>query len=111
RRVRDRHHGECRGDCAYRPIQPRITGMETYMDKAGTARIAIYARQSVKQDEGIDRQIEMCKAAIAGRGDMEVVAVYADNATSASRARGEGTQWAEMLAAFDRGEFDGVFVV
>jgi site-specific DNA recombinase len=82
--------------------------MET---SVSTIRVAIYARQSVKQDEGIDRQIATCRAMIAARDDLQEVAVFDDNATSASKVRGEGTDWAAMLTAFDRGEFDAVIVV
>ncbi|WP_136709385.1 recombinase family protein [Agromyces sp. H66] len=75
-----------------------------------SARVAIYARQSEDVREGIDRQIERCEALAAVRG-YDVVARYRDNDTSAFKQRGEGTEWARMLAALRRGEAEIVVAV
>lgn len=73
-------------------------------------RVAIYARQSVKVDDGIERQLEACRALAVFRG-WEIVGEYPDNRTSASRERGAGTKWADMLADYDAGKFDAVLCV
>lgn len=71
-------------------------------------RAAIYARQSVDQAEGIDRQLERCRALIAARG-WAAGPEYVDNDVSASKTRGPATGWGRMLAAAD--EFDVVVAV
>jgi site-specific DNA recombinase len=71
-------------------------------------RAAIYARQSIDAAEGIARQVERCRSLVAARG-WEPGAEYLDNDTSASKARGEGTGWARMLA--DAGQIDVVVAV
>lgn len=73
-------------------------------------RATLYFRQSVDNAEGIDRQRERTSALAAARG-WTVVAEYADNDTSASKARGPETQWGQMLAAADRDEFEVVIAV
>ncbi|WP_448005320.1 recombinase family protein [Agromyces bauzanensis] len=67
-------------------------------------RAAIYLRQSLDVQEGIERQRERCVKLIEARG-WRVGPEYADNDTSASKRRGTGTAWARMLddigTAFD----------
>jgi site-specific DNA recombinase len=65
---------------------------------------ALYLRQSLDVQEGIDRQRERCQKLAADRG-WAVVDVYADNDVSASKARGPKTQWARMLADAKEGKF------
>lgn len=72
-------------------------------------RVAIYARQSVDEDQGIAQQLEDCRTEVHRRG-WRVVAEYQDNDTSASKARGPKTAWSAMLKAFDAGEYDTVIV-
>ena len=60
--------------------------------------VAIYARQSVDHGEGIDRQIARCKALADSRG-WTVGGEFVDNATSATKGRGPGTRWADLLEA------------
>lgn len=67
-------------------------------------RAAVYVRQSRDVREGIDRQIQKCKQLIAA-ADWELVRTFEDNDVSASKPRGPKTAWAEMLRAFDNGEF------
>ena len=59
-------------------------------------RAAAYLRQSLDVAEGIDRQQERTAALITARG-WAPGPVYIDIATSASKARGNGTAWARML--------------
>ncbi|WP_143017968.1 recombinase family protein [Microbacterium testaceum] len=81
------------------------------MELAGqsTPRVAIYARQSVDEDQGIAQQIEDCRTEVFRRG-WRVVAEYQDNDTSASKERGPKTAWSAMLKGFDAGEFDTMIV-
>jgi site-specific DNA recombinase len=74
-------------------------------------RAAVYARQSVKVDEGIAEQVKVCTAVAETAHGWEVVKVYRDNNTSASSERGEGTDWAKMIADFDAGAFDVLVAV
>lgn len=73
-------------------------------------RVAIYARQSVREDELIELQVQQCRAE-AERRRWAVADVYADNATSASKDRGPTSQWSRMLADIDAGRIDTVLVV
>lgn len=73
-------------------------------------RAAIYARQSLAHQEGIDRQIARCKAEVAKRDDWELVATYQDE-QSAAKSRARSTGWGQMLAAQKRGEFDVIVAV
>lgn len=68
-------------------------------------RVGIYARQSVRADEGIAQQLEKCKARAVAEG-WEVAAEYIDNDVSATKARGDGTEWARMLADIDAGKLE-----
>jgi len=73
-------------------------------------RAAIYVRQSLDVQEGIDRQLERCRKMIAERGWVEVD-IYVDNDTSASKDRGADTQWARLLNDFRIGRIDVVVAV
>lgn len=73
-------------------------------------KAGIYLRQSLDVQEGIERQRSRCTALIEARG-WELVAEYADNDTSASKVRGEGTDWARMLADAQSGQIDVVIAV
>jgi site-specific DNA recombinase len=75
-----------------------------------THRVAIYARQSVAAENGVDQQTAECRAEAERRG-WSIAEVYADNATSASKDRGAGTRWSMMLADIDSGKIDTVLVV
>jgi len=72
-------------------------------------RVASYARQSVGEEQGLRQQTDDCRLEAVRRG-WHLVAEYADNDTSATKARGSGTAWAAMLRAFDAGEFDALMV-
>ena len=71
---------------------------------------AIYVRQSIDQDQGISQQLADCREEARRRG-WRVRHEFKDNDTSGSKARGAGTGWADMLSAYDRGEFDVLIVV
>jgi site-specific DNA recombinase len=73
-------------------------------------RAAIYVRQSLDVQEGIDRQISKCKSLASARG-WEVVETYEDNDTSASKARGSRTAWSRMLHDAKQKKFDAVIAV
>lgn len=73
-------------------------------------KAAIYARQSLDVTEGIDRQIARCQKLIDAK-DWTLGATYRDNDTSATKSRGAGTAWAEMLAAVKAKEIDVVVAV
>ncbi|TFC83323.1 recombinase family protein [Cryobacterium cheniae] len=70
-------------------------------------RAAVYLRQSLDVSEGIDRQRERCLALVDSR-NWTLVGEYADNDTSASKERGDGTAWARMLGDFRAGKADVV---
>jgi DNA invertase Pin-like site-specific DNA recombinase len=71
---------------------------------------AIYLRQSEDVAEGIVRQRDRCTALVNARG-WTLGPEYADNDTSASKARGRGTAWARMLTAARSGRIDVVVAV
>lgn len=73
-------------------------------------RVGIYARQSVRQEQGLLQQIADCEDE-AERRKWTVVDTYADNKTSATKGRGAGTEWARMLADVDRGRIDTIVSV
>src|SRR5690606_27102136 len=77
--------------------------------QTASMRLASYARQSVGEDQGLRQQVEDCRNE-ASRRAWSLVAEFADNDTSASKARGAATAWAAMLRAFDAGEFDALIV-
>ncbi|MBT2485738.1 MULTISPECIES: recombinase family protein [unclassified Microbacterium] len=68
-------------------------------------RAGIYLRQSLDVAEGIERQRDRCAAMVHARG-WEVEKEYRDNDTSASKARGRSTGWAQMLADASDGVID-----
>lgn len=72
-------------------------------------RAAIYARQSVTDDELIDVQVAKCEHTAAAR-DFDVVEVYRDNNVSGYKARDEGTAFSRMLKDARAGRFDVVVV-
>jgi site-specific DNA recombinase len=73
-------------------------------------RAALYFRQSLDVQEGIDRQRERCRALATARG-WTIVGEYSDNDTSATKSRGAGTAWARMLSEATAGKFDVVVAV
>lgn len=73
-------------------------------------RAALYFRQSLDVQEGIERQRTRCKALAIARG-WNVVGEYVDNDTSATKVRAEGTAWARMLADAKAGSIDVVIAV
>ncbi|WP_165791126.1 recombinase family protein [Cryobacterium zongtaii] len=75
-----------------------------------TRRAALYFRQSLDVQEGIDRQRTRCRALVAARG-WTVAGEYTDNDTSATKKRGETTAWATMLTDAKAGNFDIVVAV
>lgn len=72
-----------------------------------STRAAIYARQSVAEEQGIAQQIKACQSRIDAEG-WTLANTYPDNDVSASRERGAGTAWADMLADIDAGLIDVV---
>lgn len=72
-------------------------------------RAAIYARQSVSEDAGIEQQVKECSQEIRRRGWQEM-ATFTDNDVSGSKKRSAKTDWAKMLKAYDDGEFDVLVV-
>lgn len=72
--------------------------------------VGIYVRQSVREDQGITQQIEDCKRR-AEAEKWKVFDTYNDNQTSATKARGDGTAWARMLADVDAGRIDVILCV
>ena len=70
-----------------------------------TKRAALYYRQSLDVQEGIERQRERCTALATARG-WTVAGEYVDNDTSATKARAAGTAWARLLADASQGRFD-----
>jgi site-specific DNA recombinase len=70
-------------------------------------RVVIYARQSVKEEQGIQQQLDDCRVEAKHRGWL-VVEEYKDDGTSGSKERGPKTDWARMLKAFDAGQFDAL---
>jgi site-specific DNA recombinase len=75
-----------------------------------TTRAALYFRQSLDVQEGIDRQRTRCRALAQARG-WSVVDEYTDNDVSASKARGDATAWARMLTDATAKKFDVVVAV
>jgi DNA invertase Pin-like site-specific DNA recombinase len=75
-----------------------------------TYRAAIYVRQSRDVQEGIARQLDKCRQLIE-LADWELVRTFEDNDVSATKPRGPKTAWAEMLRAFDNGEFEVLVAV
>lgn len=72
-------------------------------------RVAIYARQSVAEEQGIDQQVKACRAEAENRGWV-VIGEYPDDATSGTKERESKTNWARMLKDYDNGLFDVLMV-
>jgi len=77
---------------------------------APTRRAALYFRQSLDVQEGIERQRFRCRALANARG-WEIVDEYVDNDTSASKSRGQNTAWAKLVTDAKAGRFDVVIAV
>jgi DNA invertase Pin-like site-specific DNA recombinase len=71
---------------------------------------AIYVRQSINLQEGIDRQLIRTRA-LAGQRGWTVAGEYLDNDTSATKARGHTSAWARMLNDAAAGTFTHVIAV
>lgn len=84
--------------------------MTTEPIRRAVPRVAIYARQSVEEDQGIAQQIADCEEEVRRRGWLAAGDPYPDNDVSGSTTRGAKTNWAKMLKAFDSGEFDVLMV-
>lgn len=84
--------------------------MTTKPARRAVPRVAIYARQSVEEDQGIAQQIADCEEEVRRRGWLVAGDPYPDNDVSGSTTRGAKTNWAKMLKAFDSGEFDVLMV-
>lgn len=81
----------------------------TPKSKPAIVRAAVYARQSVYEPEGIERQIEACRQ-LADARDYLPADVYKDDNVSGYRDRGEGTDFARMLDDARAGKFDVLIV-
>lgn len=75
----------------------------------GTVRAASYSRQSIDNGERIDTQRQRNRATIERNG-WQLVREYSDNDTSATKLRGESTDWWRMLSDLDNGLFDVIVV-
>ncbi|CAH0173010.1 recombinase family protein [Microbacterium sp. Bi128] len=75
-------------------------------------RIAVYARQSVEEEQGIAQQVQEIEADLERRGWLGcVVDRYRDNDTSGSSSRAVGTHWARMLGDLRSGKINTIAVV
>lgn len=70
-------------------------------------RVAIYARQSVDHTEGAADQERRARGEIEAR-DWTLAGVYVDNDVSAVKERGEGTEWARLLADIRSGAVEAI---
>lgn len=73
-------------------------------------RVAIYARQSVEEEQGIQQQVAECRDHAERQGWPVHHVFDRDNDVSGSKDRGETTDWRRMLTAYDDGEFDTLIV-
>jgi site-specific DNA recombinase len=73
-------------------------------------RAALYLRQSLDVQEGIDRQRIRTTQLATLRG-WTVVETFEDNDVSASKERKAGTAWAKMLAGAQAGDFTHLIAV
>jgi site-specific DNA recombinase len=80
------------------------------MAELAPRRAALYFRQSLDVQEGIDRQRNRCRA-LATAKELEIVEEYEDNDTSASKKRGAGTAWSRLLTDARAKRFDVVIAV
>lgn len=69
-----------------------------------TKRAAVYLRQSMDREEGIEGQRKRTHALTVARG-WEVVAEFVDNDVKATKSR-DTAAWGEMVARAQAGEFD-----
>lgn len=83
---------------------------ESYGSIRHMTNVALYLRQSLNAQEGIDRQRERCRAMAATRG-WDVVREYSDNDVSASKPRGPETAWGKMLEDAKTSSFEFVLAV
>jgi DNA invertase Pin-like site-specific DNA recombinase len=72
--------------------------------------VAIYARQSVDEEQGIAQQVADCREEAVRRAWPIAEVFDKDNDTSGSKERGPKTDWVKMLRAFDDGRFDTLIV-
>lgn len=80
------------------------------MDKISPTRAALYFRQSLDVQEGIDRQRQRCRLLADAKG-WTVLGEYEDNDTSATKLRGSGTAWARLIEDARAKKFDVVIAV
>jgi site-specific DNA recombinase len=73
-------------------------------------KAALYFRQSVDTQEGIERQRTRCRHLASAR-EWDVIDEYVDNDVSATKSRGEGTAWSKMLTDAADGKIDVVVAV
>ena len=79
----------------------------------GMLKAAAYMRISedrTGESFGVSTQRKRIVALIDAKG-WELVHEFSDNSVSASKSRGKGTAWADMLAAAERDEFDVIVAV
>lgn len=72
--------------------------------------VALYARQSKSDRDGIDRQLPRLRAMAEQRG-WTVFDEYVDDGLSATRQRGPSSEWSRMLADATQGRIDTVVAV
>lgn len=72
--------------------------------------VALYARQSKADPDGIERQLPRIRKLAEERG-WTVVDEYVDDGMSASKSRGPGSDWARMLADAKAGKVNTVIGV
>ena len=73
---------------------------------------AIYARQSVEENELAENQVRLCRATAKaeGWGDVSDSLTFVDVKVSASKPRDASTGWGRMLSAIKRGEVSVVII-
>jgi site-specific DNA recombinase len=75
-----------------------------------TRRVALYARQSKADPDGIDRQLPRLRKEAEERG-WAIVGEYVDDGLSASKSRGPSSSWHRMLLDAEAGKIDTVLAV
>ncbi len=73
-------------------------------------KAATYSRQSVSNEELISTQAQRAQQLVSARG-WHLVGTYADDDTSASKVRGDATDWARMLRDIEAGVVEAVVAV
>lgn len=89
------------------------SNVKSVYDVGMSKRAAAYMRISedrAKESFGVGTQRKRITALIEAKG-WELVREFTDNSVSASKARGVGTAWADMLKAAKRAEFDVIVAV